>query len=97
MVSSDTTKRRYAWIGVVLIFVGLIGHILAAQAIGGTHLAFRDHIVGFFAIAVVSGLIIGGLGWRFGKGRYDIVLLIFGAVQALMGLFVYLARFSVHG
>jgi hypothetical protein len=92
-----TSRPLYTWLGVLLIFLGLLGHLLAARAIGGTHLAFRDHIAGFFIIAVVTGIIIGGLGWRFWKGRNDITLLVFGAVQALMGLYVYLVRFSVHG
>jgi hypothetical protein len=91
------TRPLYSWLGMLLILLGLLGHILAARAIGGTHLAYRDHIVGFFAIAVVTGIIIGGLGWRFWKGRTDITLLLFGAAQALMGLFVYLVRFSAHG
>jgi hypothetical protein len=75
----------------------LLGHLLAAQAIGGTYIAYRDHIVGFVGLTFVSGLIIAGLGWRFWKGRPDITLLILGVVQALLGLLVYIERFSVHG
>ena len=84
------------WIGVALLGLGLLGHLLAARAIGGTFVAFRDHIGGFFLIAIVTGAIIAGLGWRFWKGRRDITLLTIGVVQALFGLIVYLERFRIH-
>jgi hypothetical protein len=45
----------------------------------------------------VSGAIIAGLGWRFWKGRHDITLLILGSVQTIVGIVVYINRFSVHG
>jgi hypothetical protein len=90
-------QRPLIWLGVILTALGLLGHVLAARAIGGTHLAYRDHLFGFVLIAVVTGAIIGGLGWRFWKGRPGITMLTFGAVQALFGLFVYITRFHVHG
>jgi hypothetical protein len=89
--------RRLAWLGLVLLVIGFLGHFFAARAIGGSYIAFRDHIFGFLLILVVSGLIIAGLGWRFWKGRNDITLLIIGVVQALFGIFVYIGRFGVHG
>ena len=92
-----TVQRPLIWLGVILMALGLLGHVLAARAIGGTHLAYRDHLVGFVLIAVVTGAIIGGLGWRFWKGRPDLTLLAFGTVQALFGLSVYITRFHVHG
>jgi hypothetical protein len=92
----STARRQWTLLGVILTLLGLLGHLLAARAIGGTHLAYRDHIFGFVFIGVVTGAIIFGLGWRFWRGRYDISLLVFGAVQALMGLFVYVERFHVH-
>ncbi len=96
--STPTIARSlYSSLGVVLTLLGLFGHILAARAIGGTALAFRDHLAGFFVIGIVSGLLIGGLGRLFWKRRLDVSILIFGAVQALLGLLVYLERFSVHG
>ena len=91
-----TVRRQWTLLGVVLTLLGLLGHLLAARAIGGTHIAFRDHIAGFALIALVTGAIIFGLGSRFWRGRYDVSLLVFGAVQALMGLFVYVERFHVH-
>jgi len=89
--------RRLAWLGLVLLVIGFLGHVFSARAIGGSYIALRDHIFGFFLILVASGLIIAGLGWRFWKGRNDITLLIIGVVQALFGSFVYIERFSVHG
>jgi hypothetical protein len=93
----QTTDRRLTWLGVVLLVVGFFCHYFAARAIGGSYIAFRDHIGGFFLILVVTGAIIAGLGRLFWKGRNDITVLIIGAVQALFGIFVYINRFSVHG
>ena len=89
--------RRLIWLGVIFLVVGFLGHYFAARAIGGSYVAFRDHIGGFFLILVVTGAIIAGLGWKFWRGRTDITLLIIGIVQALFGIFVYVNRFSVHG
>jgi hypothetical protein len=91
------TSRRRTWLGVVLLGLGLLGHLLAARAIGGTYLAYRDHIAGFVGLSLVSGAVIAGLGRRFWRGRNDVTLLVLGALQALLGLVVYLNRFSVHG
>lgn len=91
------TRRTWTWIGVVLLVLGLLGHVFAAKAIGGTPLAYRHHLLGFVLITVVAGAIIFGLGLRFWKGRYDISLLLLGAVNALLGLLVYVQRFQVHG
>lgn len=94
--SPSTARSEWTLLGLVLTFLGLLGHLLAARAIGGTHVAYRDHIVGFVFIGVVTGAIIFGLGWRFWRVRFDLTLLAFGIVQALMGLFVYVERFHVH-
>ncbi|HEV7595636.1 MAG TPA: hypothetical protein VGO33_11625 [Gemmatimonadaceae bacterium] len=89
--------RRLMWLGALLLVVGFLGHYFAARAIGGSYVAFRDHIGGFLLILVVTGAIIAGLGRLFWRGRTDITLLIIGMVQALFGIFVYINRFSVHG
>ena len=96
---TDRAKVSQLWtsLGVILLVVGFLGHYFAARAIGGTYIAYRDHIFGFFVILLVTGLIIAGLGWRFWKGRRDITLLIVGLVQALLGIWVYIGRYSVHG
>ena len=97
MMDGRPTDRRLIWLGVLLLVVGFLGHFFAARAIGGTYVAFRDHIGGFFLILVVTGAIIAGLGRLFWKGRTDISVVIIGLVQALFGIVVYIERFNVHG
>jgi hypothetical protein len=92
----STISRRRIWLGAILLGVGLLGHLLAAQGIGGSAVAYHHHILGFFLILLVSGALIAGLGWRFWRGRHDITLLTIGAVQALFGLVVYLERFNIE-
>ncbi|MFN2637579.1 MAG: hypothetical protein ABR585_11165 [Gemmatimonadaceae bacterium] len=77
--------------------IALLLHLLSAHAIGGSYVSYRDHIAGFILIALVPGLIIAGIGWRFWKGRHDITLLVLGVVQVLLGIYVYINRFRVHG
>ena len=91
------SNPAFAWLGVLLIIVAFFCHYFAARAIGGSYVAFRDHIAGFFLILIVTGAIIAGLGWRFWKGRGDITLLIIGVVQAAFGIVVYIQRYHVHG
>lgn len=88
-------SRRRIWLGAILIAVGLLGHLLAAQGSGGSTIAYQHHIFGFFLILAVSGALIAGLSWLFWRNRHDITLLIIGAIQALLGLVVYLDRFNV--
>jgi len=90
-------KPRWALLGVMLLGVGLLLHLLSAQAIGGSYVAYRDHILGFVGLALVSSAIVAALGWRFWKGRHDVTLLILGALQTVIGVLVYINRFSVHG
>jgi hypothetical protein len=95
-MDQSTASRRRTWVGVLLLAVGLLGHLLAARAIGGYYIAYRDHIAGFLFLTVVSGGILAGLGWRFWRGRHDITVLILGALQTLFGAVVYLERFRIH-
>ena len=88
-------SRGRIWLGVILLVLGFLGHFFAARAIGGSYVAFRDHIFGFFLILLVSGAIVAGLGWRFWRGRHDITLFVIGAIQALFGLVIYIERFHV--
>jgi hypothetical protein len=67
-----TATRPRLWLGVILLGFGLLGHLLAAQAIGGSYVAYGDHIGGFVILTLVSGALLAGLGWRFWRGRYDI-------------------------
>lgn len=89
-------RPRWIWLGVTLLAVGLSGHLLAARAIGGYYVAYRDHIVGFLFLTLVTGVIIAALGWRFWKGRHDITLLIVGALQTVFGAVIYVERFNIH-
>ena len=88
--TGDATGRRHIWLVVVLFVVGLLGHLLAARAIGGSRIAYGHHIFGFVLIAVVTGAVIAGLGWLFWRRRRDLTLLIIGAVQAILGILVYI-------
>jgi hypothetical protein len=45
----------------------------------------------------VSALVIWGLSLRFFQHRYDMIVLLVGIVQALLGVYIYINRFSVHG
>jgi len=90
-------RQSWTWLGVILLVVGFLGHYFAARAIGGSYIAYRDHIFGFVLLTLVSGAIVGVLGWRFWRGRPDITILVVGVLQALIGVWVYTERFSVHG
>ena len=97
-VSSTDARRSnpaFIWLGVALLVVGFFEHFFSARAIGGYYIAYRDHIFGFFLIAVVTGVIIWLLGRWLWKRR-DITVLIVGAVQAVLGFIVYLNRFNIH-
>lgn len=91
------TNHALVGVGAILLVGGFLGHFFAARAIGGTYIAFRDHIGGFFLIAIVFGLVAAVLGRWFWRGRHDITFLIIGAVSLALGIWVYLVRFHVHG
>jgi hypothetical protein len=94
---NDSGRRTRISLGLALLIVGFLGHFFAARAIGGNYIAYRDHMLGFVGLTLVSGVIVALLGIKFWKGRFDISVLIVGVVQALFGIFVYIGRFSVHG
>jgi hypothetical protein len=94
---TETAGRGRIWLGLVLVVAGLLGHLLAARAIGGTYRAYRDHIFGFCLILVVTGAIVALLGHFFWRGRRDVTILVIGVLQALFGVWVYIERFGVHG
>jgi hypothetical protein len=77
------------WIGVVLLAVGLSGHLLAAETTGGTAVHYGHHIFGFAFLSAVAWAILALLGRRFWPNRHDITVLTLGAVQAIIGLRVY--------
>ena len=81
---------RLMWLGIVLLVVGFFGHVFAARAIGGTYIAWRDHMVGFVGITLVSAAIAAALGSRFWKGRTDVTVLIVGVIGFALGLMVFM-------
>jgi hypothetical protein len=93
--ASHQNDRRWIGLSIVLLVLGLLGHVFAAHAIGGSTMAYSHHIFGYFAILVVTGLLIALAGWRFWRGRRVMMLLSIAAVQALFGLWIYLMRFHV--
>lgn len=90
-------RRSGTLLGAILLGVALLLHLLAARAIGGSYLAYRDHVLGFFLILIVSGVVAGIAGWRFWRGRPDITMLVVGVASLLLGVMVYVQRFHVHG
>jgi hypothetical protein len=83
--------------GVILLIIGFLCHVFAAQAIGGTARAYRDHVLGFVLLTVVSAVIVLFLGKRFWKGRPEVSWLIVGILQAAIGVWVWMGRYNVHG
>jgi uncharacterized membrane protein HdeD (DUF308 family) len=84
------SNRTWIWLGAMLTVVGFLGHVFAARAMGGNAIAYEHHIFGFFLILVVTGAIILALARFFWRGRNEITILVIGAVQALLGIMVYL-------
>jgi hypothetical protein len=72
----------------LLIALGLFGHLYAADAIGGSRMAYTHHVLGFVLILLVTGGVLMGLGWRFWRTRTALTLLAIGVVQALIGLWI---------
>ena len=79
------------WIGIVLLAVGLGGHLLAAEVTGGQSIHYRHHIFGFVFLSAVAWAILASLGRRFWRSRHDITVLTLGAVQAILGLMIYVS------
>jgi hypothetical protein len=82
-------------IGVLLLAVGLLGHVYAAHAMGGSRIAYTHHILGFGLILLVTGGLIAGAGYYFWRSRWSLALLVIGAVQALIGIWVAVAQWRI--
>jgi hydrogenase/urease accessory protein HupE len=92
--SSLTGKANLRlWLGVLLLAVGLVFHLLAANAEGGRAIHYRHHVLGFFVLTAAAALLVVGLGRVFWRGRYDLTVLVVGALQTILGMWVY-AMFS---
>ena len=96
MSEAPRSSQPWVWFGAVLLVLGMLGHLFAAQAIGGSRIAYTHHVFGFFVGLVVFGAVAAALGWRFWKHRPDITLLVVGAAQALFGLAVYIRGFHIE-
>ena len=92
-----STSRPPLWAGVLLLVLGLLGHLYAAHAIGGSRVAYTHHVLGFLLILAVTGGIIAALGWRFWRSRPDLTMLAVGAVQAVLGVLVAVEPFRAAG
>ena len=83
------TASVYSWGGALLLASGLLFHLLAADAEGGRPIHYRHHVFGFFLLTTVSALLILGLGRVFWKGRHDLTVFVVGALQTILGIWVY--------
>jgi uncharacterized membrane protein HdeD (DUF308 family) len=72
----------------LLLGIGLLSHLYAAHAIGGSRVAYTHHVLGFVLILLVTGGVLAGLAWRFWRTRSALTLLAIGVIQALFGLWV---------
>jgi hypothetical protein len=88
------TNQTSRGVVAVLLALGLLGHVLAAGAIG-TGQAYLHHVFGFFFILVVTGAVIALLGRWLWRDRPHVTWLAIGAVQALGGLLIYVYRFHL--
>ena len=80
--------RPVSAIVVGLLVLGLSGHLVAAWSNGTGRIAYVHHVAGFLLIAVVTGAVIAGLTWLFWRAHRARALLVFAAVQALLGVLV---------
>jgi hypothetical protein len=86
--TAPSSSRLLLWGGVLLLGLGLLGHLYAAHAIGGNRVAYTHHVLGFLLILLVTGGILAGLGRRFWRSRPALTIFAIGLVQALFGLLV---------
>lgn len=81
-------SKSNKWLALSFLAIGLLAHVYAAHMVAGYRIAYLHHIGGFFFIAAVTGAVIYGAGRLFWKTRPDVTLLVFAAVQAILGLAV---------
>jgi uncharacterized membrane protein len=81
----------------LLLAVGLLGHLYAAHAIGGSQVAYTHHVLGFLVILLVTGGVLTALGRRFWRSRSALSMLAIGLVQAVLGVWVALESFRTAG
>lgn len=84
----STPRAGGAWLGVLLLSLGLLGHGIAAYLNGSGRIAYLHHVGGFFIILAVTGLLIAGAGRLFWRGRNDVTVFVIAIVQAVMGVVI---------
>ena len=89
---APSTRRLLLWGGWLLLGVGLLGHVYAAHVMGGSRIAYTHHILGFGLILLVTGGVIAGAGYYYWRSRWALALLVIGAVQAIIGVWVAVAQ-----
>jgi hypothetical protein len=77
------------YVTLMLLAIGLLGHLLAANAMGGGRTQYTHHIIGFFIILIVVAVLLWAIGWLFWKNRPHITVMLIATVQAILGLLVY--------
>jgi len=78
-----------SWLGAVSLALGLVFHLLAANAESGRAIHYRHHVFGFLLLSVVSALLVVGFGRLSWRGRHDLTVLVVGALQTILGIWVY--------
>jgi hypothetical protein len=86
-------NRNRAWIG-ILLMVGLFGHLVAAHLSGGSSIAYQHHILGFFLILALTGVVTLALARFFWRGKRDTTLLTIAAVQAVVGILIAFSEYT---
>jgi len=92
MARTGGEARPVSAIVVGLLVLGLSGHLVAAWSNGSGAIAYVHHVAGFLIIAVVTGAVIAGLRWLFWRSARAVPLLIFAAIQAVLGILVALGE-----
>jgi heme/copper-type cytochrome/quinol oxidase subunit 4 len=88
-------KRVPVWWGIGLLGVGLVFQLLAAGATKGGFAAYRNHVVGFVLLTLVTVVAMVFVGRRYWRGRVDLWLFTLGALQAVVGALTWVIRFHV--
>lgn len=83
------TQRQIQAVAILFFAIGLSGHLAAANVEGGHAIHYRHHITGFVILSLGCGVIVAFLGRRLWKLRSDIILLIVGILQTILGWWVY--------
>lgn len=86
--TAPPARRLLRASALLLLGLGLLGHLYAAHAIGGSRVAYTHHVLGFALILLVTGGVLWGLGWLFWRTHSALTLLAIGVVQALFGLWI---------